>query len=246
MNQARMAQRGIGCWAIALVLTIASVGTAAEATFASAAGATLGDSFIAEVQAAWESIPVEVRGQLQRAGWRVVLAEYVVDAAPELLTQTPRGWPTGMSWRQTDAVHLPNERKLIIAEKRLTTRGEIVECSRCAGVLRHELGHGYDLAQGGRWRFASASPEFASVYDRDVATIPEGSRAALAYYLQAGSAGRQETFAEAFAVALGGGSDAPQAELFAKSFSRTLAMMHEKLKLIPPAASSGRIAGSRR
>jgi len=247
MIAATMPKR-IACWLVsALVVAIVGTASANEASFlASNADPALGASFVKEVHAAWQAMPAPIRDTLQQAGWRVVLAEFVVDAAPELLEASPRGWPEGMSWRQTDAVHLPQDRKLIIAEKRLNARGDVVAASRCAGVLRHELGHAFDLAQGGRWRFVSSSPDFAASYAADVAAIAVADRESLAYYLQSGSAGRQEAFAEAFGVLLGGGSDATQEQRFRASFPRTLTFVKARLQLTPAALARGRTVNSRR
>jgi hypothetical protein len=182
----------------------------------------VGKHFEREISTAWGALPSGFRDDLRRNGWQVQLAEFVVDAAPNLAEQAPRGWPSGMSWRQSDAVHLPGERRLIVAEKRLTAAGTVVSASRTAGVLRHELGHAYDVAHGGRYGTLSASPAFLAAYQGDLAQFPATERDRLAYYLQAGPAGRQETFAEAVALALGGGSDDANAAEFAQRFPSVL------------------------
>jgi hypothetical protein len=178
--------------------------------------------FAREVSTAWTALPANFRDDLAKSGWQVQLAEFVVDAAPNLAEQAPRGWPDSMSWRQSDAVHLPGERRLIVAEKRITAAGNVVHASRTQGVLRHELGHAYDVARGNRHGYLSASPAFVAAYQQDIARIPSDAKGKLTYYLQNGSAGRQETFAEALAFQLGGGSDEANAALFAESFPRVL------------------------
>jgi hypothetical protein len=182
----------------------------------------VGAGFAREVSTAWTALPANFRNDLAKSGWQVQLAEFVVDAAPNLAEQAPRGWPSGMSWRQSDAVHLPGERRLIVAEKRVTAAGNVVHASRTQGVLRHELGHAFDVARGNRHRYLSASPAFVAAYQQDIAQIPSEAKGQLTYYLQPGSAGRQEAFAEALAVHLGGGSDEANAALFAQSFPRVL------------------------
>jgi hypothetical protein len=68
----------------------------------------------------------------------------------------------------------------------------------------------------------SASPDFRAAHEVDLSRMNAGQRAALAYYLQPGSAGRQEAFAEALAISLGGGSDQDNAQTFAVGFPNVL------------------------
>ncbi len=60
--------------------------------------------------------------------------------------------------------------------------------------------------------------------------MPVDQRVSLAYYTQARAAGRQEAFAEAFAIHLGGGSDAPHREAFRRGFPRVLAYLRDLLR----------------
>jgi hypothetical protein len=175
--------------------------------------------FETQIRTAWAQLPQPLRSDLARAGWQVQLAEFVIDAAPALAESHPRGWPSGTSWQQTDAIYLPQERRLVVAEKRRTAQGQIVPATRAAGVLRHETGHAFDLAHGGRYKFLSASPGFRAAYEADVARMLPEQRQALAYYLQRSAAGRQETLAEAFAISLGGGSDTANATIFPRHFA---------------------------
>jgi hypothetical protein len=150
----------------------------------------------------------------------VKLAQFVTDAAPSLRGAQPRGWPQGSTWENTDAVHLPKLRTMVFAEKRRDSQGRIVESTRIEGVMRHEIGHAFDQACGAGAMLRSSSQAFLAAHIADVRRIPAYDRGQLEYYLQRGAAGRQETFAEAFAVLLGGGSDDPHRELFARSFPR--------------------------
>lgn len=188
------------------------------------------EPFRARCWAAADSIPDHVWRGVQRSGWRVELARFVVDAAPDLSDRQPRGWPAGSYWQNTDAVHLPQDRLLILAEKRRGKNGRIVDNLRVAGVLRHELGHAFDMATGGPYRFHSSRPEFARAYRQDVGRLrAEPPRRRLSYYLQDGPAGRQETFAEAFGIALGGGSDEPNRSAFQTQFPEVLEYLHRAI-----------------
>jgi hypothetical protein len=180
------------------------------------------DQFRRQTEAASASIPNQVWNGLEQAGWQVQLAEFVVDAIPSLRGTQPRGWPAGTTWENTDAVHLPTSRLLVLAEKRRNNAGGIVASSRVEGVLRHEIGHAFDMATGGGARYRSSASQFLTAYHHDVGRVTAADRAALAYYLQDDKAGRQETFAEAFAIVLGGGSDPPHHEAFVRSFPNVL------------------------
>ncbi|MBZ4194741.1 MAG: hypothetical protein LAE24_10615 [Candidatus Contendobacter sp.] len=80
------------------------------------------------------------------------------------------------------------------------TRGE--------AVFRHEIGHALDDASGG----LSNSFWFIAAYELDFEKLimnvsMKDEMVRHFYYLQEGQAGRRETFAELFAILIGGGSD---------------------------------------
>jgi hypothetical protein len=177
-------------------------------------------TFRAETRAAAQSIPDPVWQTIEQAGWRIHLAEFVVDAAPALRGVTPRGWPRHLTWENSDALHLPSSRLLVVAEKRRNRAGQVVRSSRVASVFRHELGHAFDMAVGGGQQFLSCSSRFVAAYNRDVSQLSNAQRERFAYYVQGPRAGWQETFAEAFAVSLGGGSSNVKPQEFQAAFPR--------------------------
>jgi hypothetical protein len=185
--------------------------------------------FRRRMEGAAAALPDGVRRALAEAGWRVQLAEFVVDAAPSLTGERPRGWPTGLTWENTDAVNLPQRRLVIVAEKRRNRQGEVVSADRMEGVFRHELGHAYDSAAGGRLACQSSHPEFMAAYESDLQGIAPDRRGELEYYLQGRAAGRQEAYAEAFAVLLGGGSDPAKREAFIAAFPRVMQFLERSL-----------------
>jgi hypothetical protein len=194
------------------------------------------DEFLRRTQDATQTIPAHVWSGLHQAGWSVKLAQFVTDADPALRGAQPRGWPEGSTWENTDAVHLPAARTLVFAEKRRDRAGRVVESTRIEGVLRHEIGHAFDQASGRGAAMRSSTPAFLAAYVADARRIPALDRGQLGYYLQRGAAGRQETFAEAFAILLGGGSDEPHRETFARSFPSVLAQVQQSIdEFAPPA-----------
>ena len=180
------------------------------------------DHFRQEVRLASLTIPDNVWQAVKQSGWQVRMAEFVVDAAPSLRDRRPRGWPSDATWTNSDAIHLPRAKLLVLAEKRRTTSGRIVASSRVPGVLRHEFGHAFDITFAGPHSAHSTTPAFVSNYRQDVELLTAGQRRQMAYYLQGQRAGRQEAFAEAFAILLGGGSDTTKRERFSKSFPGVL------------------------
>jgi hypothetical protein len=195
--------------------------------------ASVSPAFVQETHDAWRSLPKSVWDEIHRAGWRVRLAEYVVDAVPWLRHSVPRGWPADYTWDNTDAVHLPGSRLLILAEKRRRPSGDVVACHRVAGVLRHELGHALDMARARRYRFRSSESDFAAAYWEDVNRLTEADRQTLNYYVQSQGAGHQEAFAEAFGLLLGGGSDVTKQDEFRRGFPAVIEFVRQEIGLAP-------------
>ena len=199
--------------------------------------AAVSNSFSRDIDEASRTIPPHVWQVVLEAGWRVSLVEYVVEAVPSLRGMSPRGWPAGLKWDNTDAVHLPNSKLLIIAEKRRNKQGQIVACTRTSGVLRHEVGHAFDVLSGETNRFQSAGQSFLNAYNADYFRMNPTRRQELGYYLQRGRAGHEETFAEAFGIIFGGGSDTAHREAFTSAFPRTIECVRQA---VAAAASKSR------
>ncbi len=192
------------------------------------------DQFQDEIERAVGTIPDPVWQGLERRGWRVHAAPSVTEAAPWLKGTRPRGWPTGLTWDHSDAVHLPDSRLLVVGETRRTKVGERVASSRIGGVLRHELGHAFDMLLGGPRNFRSLTPAFLAVYRQDASRLTPDQRSQLRYYLQERSAGYQETFAEGFASVLGGGSDVTLVEVFREGFPNVIDYIHKSIETYQP------------
>lgn len=185
--------------------------------------------FVAESEEAISSVPKHVWDGVKQAGWEVHLAEFVVDVRPNLKKSRPRGWPASMTWNNSDAMNDAANRRVVVAEKRVTRDGRIVPNRRVAGVLRHELGHTFDRVLGGRSGFCSSTTGFVRAYQRDLSELSGSQRKLLGYYVQRRSAGRQEAFAEAFAVVLGGGSDGPQ-KAFRQNFPTVVKFVAKEVR----------------
>jgi hypothetical protein len=190
----------------------------------------LSSTFRERISAAVASVPPRIWQRLGERGYRFQAARLVTDAAPRLRYDQPRGWPAGLTWENTDAVHVPQWRVLVVSELRRNKQGTLVPAVRVERVVRHEVGHAFDAILGGQLDFYSSSPEFTVAFERDLRQIAAADRERLAYYLQtADNAGRQEAFAEAFAEILGGGSSPERAELFRQAFPNVFAQVEQSL-----------------
>ena len=198
-----------------------------------AVATTVSKSFHRETEDATRTIPDKVWQTIERSGWKVQLAEFVVDAAPSLRGVRPRGWPSHLTWENSDALHLPTSKLLVVAEKRRNSSGKVVTSSRVGGVLRHELGHAFDMALGGKSRFLSSHANFVNAYQRDVLRLSSDERETFKYYLQGTRAGWQEAFAEAFAVSLGGGSSDVEPAVFKATFPKVVSYVRQVIDSPP-------------
>ena len=181
-------------------------------------------------QAARQTIPTAVWRRLSQSGWRVCLAEFVIDAAPELDGRHPRGWPSDTTWNNTDAAHLSKRQLLVFAEKRRNRKGEVVATHRVPQVVRHEVGHAFDSVVDDAGRLFSSRADFRAAHARDIKQMPDANRKSLAYFAHSGKSGRQETFAEAFAILLGGGSDLENGDCFTASFTEVMKLVEQTVK----------------
>ncbi len=182
------------------------------------------EEFKEECRSAFRTeIPASIRAEMNAAGWRIQMVEFVTDADPRLIGQAPRGYPAGYGWAQADAACFTSRKLLVFAEKRRNLEGEEVKHDRISYLICHECGHSWDTLRGG-----SSHPGFLRAYNSDIANIDEPSRKALHYFTQPNNTGKRETFAEAFAVALGGVTELRQV-LFIQHFPATVAYVSDLL-----------------
>jgi hypothetical protein len=159
--------------------------------------------FKAKISDVVAALPISVRDKLREAGIKIAVGRRVTDIMPELKGITPRGWPEGTTWDNAEGLYHGGVKKAIVTEKyidRYTNSEESTK--RAEGVLRHEVGHGYDAAL----EWFSSTNEFKKAHDADAAMMDEATTTRLGYFLQSGLAGRQEAFAEVFGHINGGGA----------------------------------------
>ena len=164
------------------------------------------------VNGALQAIPQRLQMEVMARGYQVVLGKSLLEIEPDLASVLPRGYNNyPASWVNLDGGILRGSR-IAIAETCLSETGELMltDVTRAAQLLRHEFGHALDASLK-----LSSRKEFVTTYAREAEQLqpwldklPSGSDAhrQLAYLLQRGRAGREETFAELFAEIYGGGT----------------------------------------
>lgn len=168
------------------------------------------DTSVSQVLLGLSQIPRFYRSQLERNGYKVLLAPTLLDAMPELAGKTPRGYGDGADWHSSNGLFERNKKLIIIGERSHMGNKDIV--GPLDETVQHEFGHAYDDYLG--TKYSAAHPEdastnfshtrkFAAQYDKDAAAVPAESRAKFAYYLQPGDAGKEELFAQMWVLFFG-------------------------------------------
>jgi phage portal protein BeeE len=135
------------------------------------------------------------------SGGRVHLLEGpITDLRPDLSNTHPRGWSAGSTFQQVAGGYDPVRAIAYIGNT--APHGS-------TSIALHELGHGMDAILGASGGSPSSRPEFIRAW-----TTMSGMKShwVAPYYRQGGAAGREETWAEAFALRMKKGPAAVEAE----------------------------------
>ena len=182
-----------------------------------------GVSFTTDVTTTYNSMSAETRAIIAKSGAKVVAVHHLTDAMPELRGQAPRGWPVGATWDAVDGCWSASKNEIVVTEERQQLSGNLwIPSGRVREVLRHETGHAVDFTI----KMLSDHNDFKQAYDDDLQAMPTADKNQLAYFLQSGSAGREETAAEGVADRDGG---ATGGAAFHRDFSRTLKVINDTL-----------------
>jgi hypothetical protein len=182
-------------------------------------------AFAQQMRAQMDTLPAGVRKLLADNGMTVMVTDEMVDGAPDLKDEHPRGWPKGTTFANEDGAFRPDKRLIMVAETFEELDGKIVRSDRAEGVIRHETGHAVDAALNNY----SQDKDFKTAYDKDVAAMPADVKKKLDYLLQPDGAGEQETFAEVFAALNGGSANASQTALILQTFPSVATLLKQKL-----------------
>lgn len=194
-------------------------------------GRDVSDSFRHDVAAGWGKVPDGVKDRLRGAGVVFAAPKRLLDTFPEFDGVRPRGWPEGKTWANVEGVFSPSSGRsptICVAETRVDAfTNAITTSTRASSVVTHEVGHGLDHALG----HASESPYYRKLYDADVAEYKSVSNTGRSknddydYFLQSGSAGPSEMFAEQFSLSVGSKANNWQSSRLLKDFPRCATYM---------------------
>lgn len=149
--------------------------------------------FKTDIARALLMVPAEIRDQLNKAGYKIVLVPTMADFEPWKSSIRPRGYRHGSTRTDERALFNRDLKTVVIAEQKARSSGWHMSLPE---AIQHELGHAIDDYLGEY----SALPKYRQAYKEDVDSGDKSLASKLAYYLQPGDAGRHETFAQLFAI----------------------------------------------
>jgi len=176
-----------------------------------------------ECNAAWEALPGGIRELLRAHGVTVRCIRSVWEQMPELTSAPMRGG--GRTAENLPAFY--RDRVIVVPEFHVSqATGRIERVNPPGAFLCHEIGHALDDALGRHQGNGGAT--FRQAYQADLDAMTSGQRMDLLYFVEP-RAGRRETFAEAFAVAV----DRPTpgfGDRVSAAFPRSVALMKGIMK----------------
>jgi len=152
--------------------------------------------------------PKKVKLALSENKVKINTGSRMTQMRPDLKGVHPRGWPRGSSFDSTEAAYSIEKKEVFLAETYRPIRSKkFVKTpkERVLGATNHEVGHAFSETAKGKFYYAT--DDFKAAYGKDVKKIRKLSSQSyysdFNYYMQKGSRGRQETFAECFANLMG-------------------------------------------
>lgn len=177
-------------------------------------------NFTRRVTDTYNGLPQNVRDALANDGVTLIPTDKVTDVMPQLKGQKPRGWPPGSSWDDVDGAYDTTGKRIIVAERQGAAKSS---SNNVEGLTRHETGHAVDDLKD-----FSDTLAFTTAYDAEVPNVPAPDKQALDYFLQKDEAGRQEMFAENFAILNGGATTTYREFLLKKNFPTTINVVKDQ------------------
>jgi tetratricopeptide (TPR) repeat protein len=160
---------------------------------------TLSDTIVSNLKTGLKSIPESVQKRLQAAGFLIVIVPTMEVVLYDPAAR-PIGYGSGATYSNEQAHTAAPLAAVMLAEKYMPSRTHTwAESPEISYAIRHELGHALDLYL---LRFSDRK-EFIQAYADDTKEIQPAAKRSLAYYLQPGSTGRNETFAELVGIEWG-------------------------------------------
>jgi tetratricopeptide (TPR) repeat protein len=163
---------------------------------------------------------------LARTGCRVVIVSTLGGVSQRLQNWQPMGYSDGASWDLAGGIYEDRYNLVLIPrEVSVYKMMPMIGNYRVAAVVRHELGHALDEYLGSY----SKTDSYSRRYLEDKSKLSEEQKKHYAYYLQAGTEGQGEAFAELFNNLCGGDSGGKQKKELFRYFPKTYALMKEEL-----------------
>ncbi|HEY9716377.1 MAG TPA: hypothetical protein V6C69_02825 [Trichormus sp.] len=188
--------------------------------------------FIAEISQDATQLPAAWKQKLTKAGYRIVVSRTLFDSVPSARGQQVRGYKRSATWSQIFGLFDRRHRRVVMAQLARQTEDEksqlitLNDQQTRAGILRHEFGHAIDDYAS----YPSHSRAFARAYAVGLPRLRVQDKLALKYYLQAGFAGKEEMFAELFAIKGGAACD-PIADIVLKQkFPEAAAVVNSTIR----------------
>lgn len=141
-------------------------------------------------------VSTEVKDDLYTWGLRVKITPAILESFPGFSNSKPRGYIHG--GRYDNCGGLFDDKTVFIAEKASMYNHPYQKNAFVKHTLLHEMGHGYDA-----YNNVTTSAAFLKAYKNDKDRIPNSLLKNYHYFLQPGSAGPSELFAELFAHVYG-------------------------------------------
>lgn len=162
-------------------------------------------------EAEYERIPQDVREAVAAQGVTVHFTDGPVTSVWEWLKGVrPRGWPKGSSWDDVSGGYNTGMRQAVFGQGR----------DGSASMVAHEFGHAVDDALAAKIGAERLSAKRAYALAHGKVTWTNR------YFAQAGPAGKQEAFAELFAIGVVNPDDASALAALAKISSTPEAALH--------------------
>jgi hypothetical protein len=188
------------------------------------------DEFLQEISDDTKGLPQKLKLVLCKAGYRIAISRQLADAVPSSQNEQVRGYKSFVTWNQVFGMFDRLHRKVVMAELAETNpNGTLVPLtnkSERAGIVRHEFGHAVDDYLG----YPSHSVVFDRAYRKGVQRLTAADKKQLSYYLQQGNAGKEEIFAETFAIFPGDACDPKSDQLLREKFPELVALTDQYLK----------------
>lgn len=162
---------------------------------------------------ALEAIPRKVLDQLMQANLKFTIAPTLPEARPDLRGTRPRGYSHGGGYDNADGLY--HHGTVYIAEREQSGNSPAKVSTRTHSTALHEIGHAFDDLCGHN----SKAEEFQKAYEDDGHHLSNTQRERHYYYMQVEDNGREELFAELFAIGCGSGLDPTLCDSFPRCFS---------------------------